>query len=227
LKEERIKKFLATGYLAALKLASTQIPNEEKTPNYSSMGTKKMELKKRIAISLCDDHGFKGMSNCCCRCCLPFGSDNCTKKETMKCLSEYRSSHNFKKENLRNGCGFDRRLYLHPDNKDKCCDCCYVYRDYQPNNSATETQKEHSKKCAEDLLFIFVVIVFGSETHYNNFVKKIPRAKDATTKMVFKDRNAKSVEPWAKNLTWITSSSMNNLDFWYFVSIEFEPKTKK
>jgi len=227
LKEERTKKFLDTGYLAALKLTPGQISTEEKTPNYSSMGTNNMPLKKIIATSLRNDHGFEGMRNCCCSCCLPFGSDNCRKGETMKCLSEYRSSHNFEKGKLRNGCGFDRRNYLHPDNKDKCCDCCYVYRDYQPNELATETQKEHSKKCAEDLLFIFVVIVFGSTTHYNNFVKKIPRAKDATTKMIFKDRNAKSVEQWAKNLTWITSSSMNNLDFWYFVSIEFEPKPKK
>ena len=174
---------------------------------------------------------IEGIKAMCHKCCLPQnpqhsrGKCNKLKLEGTSTLQTLLGLNQggVNRLNKNQACIFDRRLYLPTQQnvKSLCCDSCYVYHSLLGGNKS-----DHHKVCGGDLLFIYIVLVFGDRGNHAYFRSSVDTEKK-TNFINFETRFIKceeTVKLWQKNLIWITSSEKRNLDFWYFVEDTFGKK---
>lgn len=176
-------------------------------------------LRARLRITF----GLNGMDQCCFNCSLPY-HDYSTFSNLRTYHRETYTSHEnkkFEKANC-NECIFDRRLCMISDKKQEVCDTCFTHKDLQ--------LPSHRDACPGDILFIYVVIVFGTKDIYEAFVKTVPSANGSTFLMNYKNlmsgsrsksRTIVELRKWMANLEWIVQNRQNNIDFWHFVAAKY------
>ncbi|GFH57132.1 predicted protein [Chaetoceros tenuissimus] len=195
-----------------------QIKKQEKKKNYSAFSS----FPNDLTFNLRQHFGFS-MESCCFNCSLPnHSATNIRKNMRSYHINKYReycSNQRLAKPNSTE-CIFDRRMCIISSAKDDFCDTCYLHKNLWPAS-------HHEGACPGDILFIYIVMVFGDQDLYESFLVSVPNAKSETECMDYElllQDYQESLPKWTKNLHWLVATEKNNREFWYFVSKRFSKK---